>query len=913
VSRLAWSQLRFRPARALGLLLGILLAVTAFAVLTAASQTSQLRTVGTISAHFRTAYDILVRPKGTRTGLETTTGTVQPNFLSGIYGGISLGQYQRIQQIPGVDVAAPIAMVGYSLPVESVPVRLPAADVAGSGRELYRYTTTWVSAGGTTQIRQPASYVYITPHRLGLDNGTGATAEMLPGGSVRIICPQPGPAADPFGPALQSQLWCWSRINALGGGGFENLDARHPGFAVTWRFPMLIAAIDPAAEARLDGLDRAVTSGRYLGENASPGTVSVPGGMTFTTFPVLAAASSGIGEYAVTQVQRLPDPATPPVFTPAHLPPPAATAPGRTIMTIRIGAQQAYLRLLARLSGQPGSYPGLTEYWSAGTTRYRRNPDGSLTPVVVHNPLTVWRSAVENGGSVAAPLDNADRQYRMLTDHGPTSNSFTGGTFPVPVPRLAGVFDPGRVRAFDPLSRVPLGAFEPVMATPADGSSAAVLGGALLPSLNLGGYVSQPPQLITTLAALPALENSQYFRGDLHAGDPISVIRVRVAGVTGPDPVSRERIREVAQQISLRTGLVVDIVAGSSPAPTRIVLPAGSFGQPALLLSEGWVKKGVALAILTAVDRKSVVLFALILVVCAFFVANSAMAAVRGRRQELGVLACLGWTRARIFWAVLGELAVIGLSAGIAGALLSLPLAAVLHLNASPGRALLAVPAAVGLAVAAGAFPAWLASRADPAASLRPPVLATRRGHHPAGVTGLAVVNVLRTPGRTLLGAVSLAAGIAALTMLAGVTVAFRGVVVGSLLGDAVAVQVRGVDYLAVAATVALGVLAVADVVFLNIRERAGELAVIRACGWRESALGRLVVTEGALVGAVGAVAGATAGLAGAAWFAQELPFRLILAAAAAAAAGVLVTIGCALVPARLLRRLPTAQLLAEE
>ena len=44
------------------LLLGMLLATTAFTVLTAASRTSQLRTVGTVSAHFVPAYEILVRP-----------------------------------------------------------------------------------------------------------------------------------------------------------------------------------------------------------------------------------------------------------------------------------------------------------------------------------------------------------------------------------------------------------------------------------------------------------------------------------------------------------------------------------------------------------------------------------------------------------------------------------------------------------------------------------------------------------------------------------------------------------------------------------------------------------------------------------------------------------------------------------
>ena len=119
--------------------------------------------------------------------------------------------------------------------------------------------------------------------------------------------------------------------------------------------------------------------------------------------------------------------------------------------------------------------------------------------------------------------------------------------------------------------------------------------------------------------------------------------------------------------------------------------------------------------------------------------------------------------------------------------------------------------------------------------------------------------------------------------MLAALSLAFRGVVVGSLLGDAVAVQVRGVDYIAVAATVVLGVLAVADAVFLNITERSAELAAIRAFGWRESTLSRLVVTEGAAIGLLGSLAGAAIGLSAAAVFAGQFPARLLLAAAAAA------------------------------
>ncbi len=114
MGKLSWSQLRYRTGRSLALLLGMLVATTAFTVLTAASRTSQLRTIGTVTSSFHAAYDILVRPAGSRTALETETGTVQPNFLSGIYGGITMAQYRQIQRITGVQVAAPIAMVGYT-------------------------------------------------------------------------------------------------------------------------------------------------------------------------------------------------------------------------------------------------------------------------------------------------------------------------------------------------------------------------------------------------------------------------------------------------------------------------------------------------------------------------------------------------------------------------------------------------------------------------------------------------------------------------------------------------------------------------------------------------------------------------------------------------------------------------------
>ena len=210
--RLAWSVLRFQRGRALALLLGMLLATTAFTVLTAASRTSQLRTTGTVTRNFRPAYDILVRPKGTRTSLEQATGTVAPNFLSGIYGGISLAQYHRIQAIRGVQVAAPIAMIGYSLPLADVTVRLPAAAVRAPGRQLYRVRTAWVSPAGG-RISQPPSYVYITPNRF-TGGQSGNSSEVLPGGAQTEVCPDLK-GSNPFGLATQAGNWCWSKVSGL--------------------------------------------------------------------------------------------------------------------------------------------------------------------------------------------------------------------------------------------------------------------------------------------------------------------------------------------------------------------------------------------------------------------------------------------------------------------------------------------------------------------------------------------------------------------------------------------------------------------------------------------------------------------------------------------------------------------------
>ena len=47
----------------------------------------------------------------------------------------------------------------------------------------------------------------------------------------------------------------------------EGASSTEAGYWVAWTIPVLIAAIDPDAEAKLDGLNKALVSGSYLKEN----------------------------------------------------------------------------------------------------------------------------------------------------------------------------------------------------------------------------------------------------------------------------------------------------------------------------------------------------------------------------------------------------------------------------------------------------------------------------------------------------------------------------------------------------------------------------------------------------------------------------------------------------------------------
>ncbi len=140
--------------------------------------------------------------------------------------------------------------------------------------------------------------------------------------------------------------------------------------------------------------------------------------------------------------------------------------------------------------------------------------------------------------------------------------------------RFKGTFDPRRLLQGTTLGKVPLETYQSPAVSAADKrTEAALQDDELFPGSNPAGYLQNPPLMLTTLESLPAItDRGVYSWQDPEAKSktPISVVRIRVSGVTGADELSRERVRIVAQDIKARTGLDVDITVGSSPSPTTI-------------------------------------------------------------------------------------------------------------------------------------------------------------------------------------------------------------------------------------------------------------------------------------------------------------------------------------------------------
>lgn len=822
---LALRELLVRKGATALAVIGLLTATLGFSALGLAARTTTATLTGDITRAWNTPYDLLIRPPGTQSDLERDAGLVRPNFMSGIHGGITRGQLAAVRGVDGVAVAAPLASVGFVYWPSAIQVPLTAAGSA----TMYRVRSTENADAGLSTYPLEERYIIVAPE--GVLDGRASTLT-LNGRSLSCRYPT----------SCFAGTTCFDTCTA---GGYPS--SANANYYLPLLQPIVIAGIDPVAEAQLTGLDGCLRSGSYLSGASGP----ISGGDTgeqYTKLPVLVSSSPFIDEQVRVEIAQAGD---------------GAWMSGSTTTVSAWTPVASQDRVLADL--YQDYLPSIHDYldpwpiWSTGEVEYlSRGPREVQARVAPPSADVFDKIAVSEYGipdALLIPPESGDVNFRPVIVHPDADRTPEGRPFEnyrSKAWNVVGTYDPRCIPGFDPLAGGALEAYSyPTVRLP---------GGAQLgPTRSMSSYVNSPPLLLTTLDGAAWLADRDRYvdqPGDYFIG----VIRVRVSGVEQPGKEAQARLARVAADINAQTGLLVDVVKGGSPDTVTVHLPAGSFGRPELTATEQWSLKGIALVFLQVIGAQDVAFSSLALTGAAVLVGVTTLAAVRRRRQEFAVLRAIGWSP----WWIGGLIELETLLLGLFVGALSLALLAVLdqqlHLAFTQVQLLATLPTATLVALAAGLIPARAAAHGSTLPSLRGPRPLTMRGSPSRSVTMLAARDLFaRSPVEALLAVGVLAFGVELLGTVLLVAVAFRGHLDTTVLGVHLAGQVQPHHVLVGAVTLIVAAFAAGQTVALGLLERRRELAALRAIGWPALWIVRLLVTQTALLVGLGAGVGATA------------------------------------------------------
>lgn len=854
----AWHSARGRPRSSVAVILALLAASLSLSLVGVIGAKAQVELVGDIERAWRTPYDILVRPEGSLSALETAEGLVRPNFVSGLRGGITPAQLAAIRSDPDVEVAAPIAMAGFvNWPLA---VFLPLdGSTTGDQVRLYRISTSISGDAGLS--------TYPVEQRLVISASAGRyqfDGRLLQVGGASIPC---SPGTDCFGGTVCRGSECEE-------GGFPSADEAR--YYLPLLIPVAIAGIDPVAEAQLAGLDGCVTTGRYLAEGDGPVEVGDPEEQ-LESLPVLLSQRSFVGQDVHVEIAQA-----------------TVASVGLDVQNVDPSVWSAVDRKSYSIEDLYRDYiPSVHDYidpwpiWSASDVAYDVLGDRKLRakPVTGQDPFANAPLSSEYGISnqLLEPPETSDVGFRRVDVHPDRYAPGPGSEFRFKLWDVVGQYDPECLPGFDPLAGGALETYSYPAAATDDGQ-------ALTPSRSLTGYVSAPPLLLTTLEGAAWLSDARRFEGQ--PGEAyVSAVRVRIRDVGPASAGAYERLLGIASRIAAETHLRLDVVKGGSPTPVRVELAAGDFGRPALSVVEGWSLKGSAVRVREAVSAQDLAIALLSVALGLLLAYATSAASIAARAAETQTLLDIGWPRRSLRQALVAEHLLLGAVAGTIAAVITA--AAVLLLSAGAGP--IPVVAAGLLPVGTAASVAFLGS--GPVAGLprwmQPP--ASSHGRRPrqrvvGRLAGFALQDLLGRPGPALLmvlgiGLAGLAAGSTAVIALA-----FHGRLDSTALGTHVSLVSGWFEWaISAVATACAGaaVLQMQRLLFLHQRR---PLATLLAIGWPVSWVGGYVQLQAAYAGAVGgALAGVgvivLAGLTGSVAAALPVAVGLVIVGAGFAAA----------------------------
>ncbi len=878
------------------LLVGLLTLSTGLSTYVSANQNAIVTVNTTLDEHWRGTYDILVRPKDAQSDIEKKYGVVESNYLSVGNSGISVADWKRIEQITGVEVAAPIATIGYfRSPVSTAMFMLPPQ----TSTSLYHVSITLSSTNGyqSTALVKSNQYYAIKPVSQPLTQSQNMDNPVI----------------------LRTTV-----SGSFNGDG--TIDFAMNSLPVAWT---LVAGIDPTAERKLTSLDKSIVAGGYLADNDGYTTERVPPESQDNTdqafqentrnrilnpdgpnIPIIYASSTYISLPTTIKLDKLQMVDTNTLAAAKQMQEfvPGNNATGgfnadypevsqyldslhlpvvKSLLNVSLDYGDVLRPLFMRpiaidlrngspfvdthatrlhytMEGMDKAYrPGPisyqdyhTQFAANGLISLAAEPKADAQTIITVTGETAFRSLPLAPPAMAPP-------YQPMVD-GQFRSSFSF--------HEVGSYDlaklPDKIKNPDPLTYAPLGIYQPPTVTLVRDANGNPLPGGpvtLHPTINPASFIPGPPLALTNIAA------ARFFRGD----NCIDAIRVRVAGIDRYTPDNVKKVEAVAAEIIKATGLHVDIVSGSSPQQVLVYIPGSPDGKVAPLgyVQEQWTTLGAAATIQSGIDRASLLMLGGTGLAGLLYLISQSLLSTLSRRRELALLQAVGWRRRDISTLVIGEAGILGLLGGLCAFALAILIAQGLGLAAPPLQAaavggvvlLLYVLASIGPALWVVRQPiAELLQRGEVAlpASSTPKAGGRERLFSSSGVgwrglAGFAWRNLSRRRLRALLAAGGVAIATALLMLLTASLVALSGTLRVTLLGQFVGLEVQPYHYIMVASAIIISVLAVADHLAVGVLERRHELALLQAVGWRAGAVRLSLLWEGLWLGLSGGLVGA--------------------------------------------------------
>ncbi|WP_052360753.1 ABC transporter permease [Oceanobacillus manasiensis] len=815
--RFIWQNWWRRKDRFILLLIGAFIVSAGLTYLIGLSETNKGTIVDNLQQRWSASYDIVVRPEGSRSITEDKK-LLEPNYLSGLSGGISLEQYEAIKNIPGVEIAAPIAMIGY-------------AD----------YSVNF----GDAQL--PKDGIYRKVMETSVDNGIG---EETVSGSTYFV----------------TDIWNNMNKGPEYGVGSPNPDLTVNSFS-------LLAGVNPEQEAKLVGVDEAILSlgsSRYFEDSDGYFYNEINGG--HHEFPIIVNQQSYVDKIDAINFERLNIDITEDNANEVmekvkenggeeYL----DTVEGEIIYTFSVTGEETFHEFISEMTGvdwetgkvvlseeeeneEKVEQTDNLEQDKVTSIFFQQSPieyQEVASPFADRWPYSYQVVPVQNGDEVAIAYRNQEsyRQPIYLEEEFIDRVRIK--------PDWIGFYDASKLQiSKDPTSELPMETYRPAAAELVMDSD----GNPMNPSKQMKptgdpySFLTDPPGMLTTIEA------AEKILGD----DPISAIRIKVSGVADLSEESQDILEQVAGEIENRTGLITDITLGSSPQLALTYIPGLNDKSSIGWIQQPWVNIGSSISIFKETKIGFSGIVASVIAVAIIYVWASGIVNLLARRKEFAVLLSIGWRPSQLNKLLFLESSIIGLFV----AFISWTMLGFVYVSSAAmisfDRFLWTGLFGLIVYLLGSIIPMIMTRNILPYEAMRSGEISasSKRLFQAKGINRMAFNHFIGKWKRSLLSVISISLPTALLAVFLYITFRLRGIMYTSLLGEYVALEIGPAHYVAIVVSLIIAILTTAEIMWQNISERREEISLLQSLGWKRWSIRRLILVEGVFSGLFAALIG---------------------------------------------------------